>query len=370
MAKIKTESTILYKNLEYLRKTFRLSKDEFCPIAGFSRNTYDNFKDGKPYQDSTIEAIINSTLITELFYSVEEFKNAFKNGLTCDDLVNVDIEKAVTEPGSTTQSFYPEKFDGLYMCYYNSTNIEGKKFKQYGLMAFQQVQNSSEFDVKGIFSFKDADAAQALYATIAKDIAKAPTAKYKKGVDAIFNERKKTDIVFTGKAYLTTTLLWCTLSNEQHTEHVSVSFDLDSKVVTKNQKAFIGARGIALSQTSGLGFKTVTFPMVMVKTDHLINANKLARFLGFGFGKLNDNSLYDIAASLYEIDDSLVANGHIQLTPEERKAISAAVLDKKIRAYLAKDVFSSQYYTVEELDDFYATILRPLREALKRDETK
>ena len=247
------------------------------------------------------------------------------------------------------------------MCYYMSTRIEGKKFFQYGVVQLFKGDTDTEFNAYGVFSLKDYNVALDLFekAKITTDSA----VELKSIVEGCGSKF----MLFSGNAILSTSLLWCTLSNEKNTEHVTVSFDLNEKIVTKNSdKDFIGARGIALSQTSGQEFKTVTFPMVFIKHPLYVSADELAYYLNFNYSQMSDNELNVAAKRAANLFQSFP---NAEYSVEEITSFVASLFKKDLTNILKKSVFNSHYYLTEEVDDFYSTIINPIRKKIE-DETE
>jgi len=167
-------------------------------------------------------------------------------------------------------------------------------------------------------------------------------------------------VVFTGVAYLSPTLLWCNLSDGSKSEHVSMSFDISSKITTKHpEKNFIGARGIALSQTSGQSNQTATFPIVVITEPISVSLNELTKYLHFSYTKIPEDKLGVLAERSVRLMMSLLQNKDID--EALRLKLISQIVEHEVKDLLDKHIFNSHYYIPNELTEFYKTIIRPIR---------
>lgn len=355
-----------FSNLEFFKKCICVNQENFCVakncpdgIIPISSSAYDTYRNGKIPRPDTMRLIVDALNIQIGKDAV--LQKRFPNGILAWELVEVDLSDPKHQGSYHVHEFHSHKFVGTYMCYYMSTRIEGKKFLQYGVVQLFKGDTDTEFNAYGVFSLKDYNVALDLFekAKITTDSA----VELKSIVEGCGSKF----MLFSGNAILSTSLLWCTLSNEKNTEHVTVSFDLNEKIVTMNgDKDFIGARGIALSQTTGQGFKTVTFPMVFIKHPLYVSAKELSYYLNFNYSQMNDNELTIAAKKAAHLFESF---------PKEVYSVGdltdfvATLLKKELTRILKESTFNSHYYLTEEVDDFYSTIINPIRKKIE-DETE
>lgn len=335
-------------NLEFFKENLGFSQENFCSILGINKNTYTNYLNGgMPLPEKLrviVEAIVSAVEKDALLAP------RFPAGtLTPTIMKTKDVSSL--EKSETATEFYWRKFLGDYMCYYTSTNIKGNKQTQYGVLQIREGERPSKFIAYGVFSLKEDKDAFKIYDTLQEG----------KHLEDIVEEFKIKSL-FDGKAYLSNSLLWINLSNVTRSEHVSLSFDLDSKIVTKNpQRIFAGTRGIALSQTSGQGNQTVTFPLVvsrypLEKSTNGTSESDLTKFLHFTYDNIDDAVLSDLTVKIMNLEDSLKKNADLV---EMRGEILKRYLNNALLNILSTYIYNSHYFDQDEAGAFYKEIIKP-----------
>lgn len=349
----------IVKNLDFIRnvlglsveKFFSASKSDSEAIVHISANTYYNYKAGKfspNERDITamlkdINDAINKNTILHL---------RFPKGILRDEFENQDLEelsKLVTE-GINLLS---KKFIGNYLCYYMSTKVEGKEKPRYGVLQINKSDDDNVFITCGIFSLSSIDEAQKIYSELQSG----------KKLDSELNIPQ--DSIFRGSSYLSLTVLWINLSNKNNNEHVTLSFDFPEKVPTKNPDLdFSGARGLALSQTSGLTNQTTTFPIVITKMPILVSTEDLIKHLHFNYSKIPEIELDQLSTKVAHLSDSLLVNSEID--KDLRIKLLSQTIEHEIKDLLNRHLFNAHYYEPKETSNFYDEIIRPLRRGEKK----
>lgn len=338
----------LIANLEYIRNELlhHQSQDDFAAIIGVSANTYNNYVKFKTKPETTIGVILEglNTALNNPEYKKKysEYCARFPNGITLHMLQETDLSQ-MTLP-SEQDKFY-DKFWGTYLCYYMSTNTQRDPQIHYGILQMRGGNGlkQTECACKGIFSISDFDYALEL-----------------------FNEIKKTEdfsgipgaVAFTGNAYISPSVLWVDMYDDAHLEHVAMSFDFDAKVLTrhsKEEKDFIGARGLALSQSHGQGSQSVSFPIVIAKNQLHTSNLEIQHYLSFGYSKINETALLRSAKNIVKLNASIAENN---LPLADNADLLVPLIQYEVKRLLNDHTFNSHYYRVEEQSEFYHNILK------------
>ena len=368
------------KNLELIRRTAGISQDKFCStkkpkwddidpfdyndvtkfgkkidgVLRISNATYNNYMEGKTSPNEDVKQMILDD-VNELRKRHPVLQKLFRKPLTLNQLFEEDLIKY--EDISETGQLFSEKFLKPYLCYYTSTKVTGEKKTKTGILHLTRGNKDNEFDATGIFSFKDDEGAKKVLSSLQNGIPlKEALADCHEG------------IVFKGTAFLSLTLLWCNLSNQGDTEHATFSFDLSPKITTKNpDKTFMGAKGIALSQTSGQTNQTISFPIVIASEPLTVSDNELKQFLCFDYGFRGDK-LDTLATDTVQLMNDLLGNVNID-EPLRIKLISQLV-EYKLKEFLSQYTYGSNVFSQEALEQFYSTVIKPLRNSGEKDEPR
>lgn len=214
-------------------------------------------------------------------------------------------------------------------------------------MRLRPTESNSDFTVEGVFSIKTYEDALSVF----ERVNTSPACDMKQ-----INPRKYA--YYHGTAHITLSMLWINMTNISKSECVSMSFDVSSKILTKNpDKDFYGARGIALSQSSGQGNQTVTFPIVLTKKELACSEEELNKYLHFTYSKIDSASITEMVKQIVSLMDSLN-------TPD-LKELQEAALDRYLRTSIAnvlnRHIYNSHYFLPSELDQFYRDIIVPIR---------
>lgn len=329
----------------------------YIHVLHIAPNTYTNYMNGRtsPSEDDMIHILED---INEIRKRHPVLKKCFREDITLEQLKSHNLLKEFNEDSSHSNSLFEEKFFGTYLCYYNSTSLEDKDKKtQFGIMQLSKGHTDGEFVAKGLFSFKNENQALEIFTMLQNG----------QKFQDILNETNHS--LFTGVAYLSTTLLWCNLSDNSKSEHVSMSFDISPKITTKHpEKNFVGARGIALSQTSGQSYQTTTFPIVIITEPLTVSLNELKQYLSFSYSKIPEEKITALASRAVRLMTSLLQNNDID-SDLQLKLISQ-IVEHEVKDLLTKHIFNSHYYRSEELTQFYTTIIRPIRRTDNNSEYK
>ena len=354
------QKTQFYLNLEYFRENLGHSQESFCAeVLPIDKNTYTNYSKGGMPQPNKLKEIVDN-IVTAIKKDTNLAPRFPEGSLTPTIMKTKSV--ASLEKSEAATEFYWRKFLGNYMCYYTSTNIKGNKQTQYGVLQIREGERPSKFVAYGVFSLKDDKDAFKIYDTLQEG----------KHLEDIVEECQIKSL-FDGKAYLSNSLLWINLSNVTRSEHVSLSFDLDSKIVTKNpQRIFAGTRGIALSQTSGQGNQTVTFPLVvsrypLEKSVNGISESDLTKFLHFSYKNIDDAVLSDLTTKIMNLEDSLKDNAALV---EMRGEILKRYLNNALLSILSLHIYNSHYFQQDEAGEFYKEIIKPSKAQYETTDNK
>lgn len=380
---------LFMKNIESIRDITKLSQENFCgrildwadldkqcnnawddlsvykPKIGangqkvcinvltISENTYTNYLNGKtsPTESGFFQILCD---LNEIRKRHPILKKCFREDITLEQLQHHDLLKEFNDENTRSNSLFTEKFFGTYLCYYNSTSIDDDDRKtQFGILQLNKGSNDNEFIANGIFSFKNENQAQEIFNSLLEGCT---IQEATEGLSSL--------AIFSGLAYLSPTLLWCNLSDSAKGEHVSMSFDLSSKITTKHpEKNFVGSRGIALSQTSGQSNQTATFPIVIICEPLSVSLNELTNYLHFNYSKIPEDKLAVLATRAVRLMTSLLQNNDIN--EDLRLSLISQIVEHEVKDLLKKHIFNSHYYTPKEMTDFYGTIIRPIRRGTK-----
>lgn len=380
---MKNTTPLFMKNIDAIREITKISQENFCgrnlsweemksnpdrdwddfstykpkvkgnrkiciSVLRISVNTYTNYMNGKtsPSEDDLVQMLND---INELRSLHPVLKKCFRENITLEQLKSHDMLKEFNDDSNRTSSLFAEKFYGNYLCYYNSTSLDSDdKITQFGIIQLSKGSSEGEFETKGIFSFKNESEARDIF-NLLQD-----------GCSFQNALAEKSHLVFTGTSYLSPTLLWFNMSDESKSEHVSMSFDLSSKITTKHpEKNFIGARGIALSQTSGQSNQTTTFPIVIIAEPLSVSLNELTKFLCFNYSRIPEEKLSELAKRAVRLMTSLLQNDDID--ENLRLKLISQIIEHEVKDLLSKHIFNSHYYLPQELTRFYKSIIRPIR---------
>lgn len=336
-------------NLEFFRSNLGLQVQDFTKSLYISKSHYDNFRHFRVKLEKFNK-------LTDLVYTLNELIEAddalharFPQPIIATDLYEKDLRTIrYATPGDVPgTAFYSHKFIGNYITYYTSTNTSGEKQTQFGIMRLRPTDSNSDFTIEGVFSIKTYEDALSVFEQVntssACDMKQINPKKY---------------AYYHGTAHITLSMLWINMTNLSKSECVSMSFDVSSKILTKNpDKDFYGARGIALAQSSGQGNQTVTFPIVLTKKELACSEEELNKYLHFTYSKIDSASITQMVKRIVSLMDSLN-------TPD-LKELQETALDRYLRTSIAnilnRHVYNSHYFLPSELDQFYRDIIVPIR---------
>lgn len=332
-------------------------QEKYCiSVLSISVNTYTNYMNGttSPSEEVLLQMLNDINEIRRLHPIL---KKCFREDITLEQLRYHDLLKEFNEDSTRTSSLFAEKFFGNYLCYYNSTSLDDDDKKtQFGIMQLRKGKMDGEFETIGVFSLKNENQALEIFNLLQDG---------RQFQDALSGTNYS---VFTGASYLSPTLLWCNMSDGSKSEHVSMSFDLSAKITTKHpEKNFVGARGIALSQTSGQSNQTTTFPIVIITEPISVSLNELTKFLCFNYSRIPEDKLSVLAKRSVRLMTSLLQNSDID--SDLRLKLISQIVEHEVKDLLEKHIFNSHYYLQKELDIFYKTIIRPIRRADETEDT-
>lgn len=325
---------LFVKNLKFFQDKLNLPDTEFVNAIGISYNSYQNYK------KNGNTACPHSKTLDEIASKINNYQCVYPYHISAKAL----IEKDLSNP--TNDTLYYNKFAGTYICYY----ANNEKHIQYGVLKLFQDKTSNKFNTYGIFSLKDYDKLFEIY-TVMDDI---------KEIIYFPKSRKKLPSnLFEGESSISSSIVWSSLSNDVDSEHISISFDINEKILTKNEhKKFIGARGIALSQTGGHDSKTITFPIILIKSNEPINTKELMQFLNFSNREIPDNDFKGITSKWARLFESIPID---DFTKDEKETMAASLLKVEVSNIIKQSISNFHYYTSEETIDFYDKIIRPIR---------
>jgi len=348
--KKKTPCTQFFKNLEYFRTNFGLTVDEFCQkgnLPGWipvGKTSYGNYKSGA-YPGTAY--LIKITDALNLIIEQEEIlRKRFPKGILPTELLNEDLAALVRKEGFYAHEFHSDKMQGSYICYYESTNVEGAKKRQYGVLQLVRGDSKTEFSAYGVFSLNDFEQALQLYKATIKGVSLKSKAA----------ELKNTAL-FKGTGYLTYAFLWIHLMTEMKDEFVSLSFDLSEKVLTKNPlRPFSGALGSAHSQTSGISLQTTHFPIILVKKPVFIEDDVLREHLHFSYD-IDSNALHEAASKTILLLENITGGAFSKETQTE---LLVTMMNNQLQL-LVRDMHKSLYFSRTQRTNSYKEIFSSIR---------
>lgn len=354
-AEERTQREIFFLNLKFFRENLKMTIAQFCDAdngIGISVSHYENFAKLRtpvnPSKFKKLDLVVDA--LNELIRRDGALSARFPHPIMPTEIITVKFYEnqygSPDDPKGT--AFYSYKFLGNYITYYTSTNTNGEKQTQYGVIRLAATPSIYDFKVEGLFSIKTYEEALAVFEQVnASDLLELKMLNLKKYA------------YYAGEAHITFTMLWINMTNSSKSECVSMSFDLASQILTKNpDRKFYGARGIALSQSSGQGTQTVTFPIVLTKKELACSNDELKKYLHFAYTKIDEDSLLGISEQVIALSDSL------GVTPE-LKAIRTSTVEQYLKhaiaTFLDSHVYNSHYYRPDELDQFYKEVIAPIR---------
>ena len=337
--------TQFYSNLSFFKKQLHESQLVYCEYIKISSSAYDTYRKGKLPGGKTLQLI--TAQLNELIPKHPDLAARFPNGITENQMSYTDLSKVA--PLGEPHRHY-DKFGGTYLCYYMSTDIQRGPQIHYGVIQIRGDESlqPTECNCKGVFSISNYDYALELFNDVKTqgDFSEIPSAT-----------------IFNGKAFISPSVLWITMYDDAHLEHVAMSFDFDEKVLTrhsKEEKDFIGARGIALSQSHGQGSQSVSFPIIISKHQLQSSENETKHYLNFSYSKVNEAALLRAAKNVANLHASITENNNLHLTDTTDLLVS--LIQFEVKRLLSQHVFNSHYYLFEEQSEFYHNILK-----LKKD---
>ena len=337
--------TQFFANLSFFKDQMNKSQLAFCEDISISSSAYDNYRNNKLPSGNTLQVI--TAQLNDLIQEYPELVARFPNGITENQLRYTDLSKVV--PIGEPQRHY-NKFWGVYLCYYMSTNIQRDPQIHYGVIQVRGDEGlqQTECNCKGIFSISDYDYALELFNDVKSQ--------------GDFHEIQGLTI-FNGKAFISPSVLWVDMYDDAHLEHVAMSFDFDAKVLTrhsKEEKDFIGARGLALSQSHGQGSQSVSFPIIITKQQLQSSELETKHYLSFGYSKINEAALLRAAKNVVKLNASITENNNLRLS--DNTDLLASLIQYEVKRLLNDHIFNSHYYRIEEQSEFYHNILKTKKE--------
>lgn len=316
-------------------------------VFGVSKNSFYNYEDGKTTPDAeTKEEIIRCTKIFVDNHPI--LKSYIPVPITEDLLFNKNV-KAISEKYREQPNVLRHgKFLNRYICIYSSTNVIGKKTRQYGILNIKSINENLSYDIDGVFSIDDYDAACSAFSEIYQN---------ENWKDNIIKTNKNAK-EYSGNGYLSSNSLWMDLFCIENNTRMSTSFDLNEKITSTNpDENFMGAKGIALSLSSDSPSHSVTFPIVLLSTFPTVSYNEVQRYLSFNTLKLDDEYLKQMAGKLFELICILKTSDYNQ---DLRTSLLSALLRHEISNLLNDNIFKSMFIDTKEQNGFYTEILKPL----------
>ncbi len=354
--------TQFFRNLEYFKTNLGVPESEFYTtgkgkdkrgIIPVSKNGYENYRKGTIPGDFKLKEIADA--LYKAILGDEGLFAKFPNPILPYDLRETDLSLTVAPADTNSQNFYSYKMVGAYICYYTSTNVEGRKSTHYGVIQMSATDKNTVMDISGVFSLKNYDEALKIHSLLNGE----------NKLSEIVVEMRHLSL-FTGVVYLKPSLMWVNLVNENQDDFVSVSFDLSDKILTKNpNKLYLGSRGIAISSTSGQSNQSAAFPLVITKKPLSVSPNELTKYLHFRYTKIKDEEVHLLAEEIITLLNSILNSN--ALSPETRTKLLATTLAEKLLSHLDQHIYNSHYFLTEEMTEFYDKIIFPIRENL--DET-
>lgn len=346
----------LVSNLNFICDSINLklwneSKDP--NVFGVSKNSFYNYEDGKTTPDvETKEEIIRCTKIFVDNHPI--LKSYIPVSITEDLLFNKNVKAISEKYREQPNALRHGKFINRYICIYSSTNVIGKKTRQYGIINIKSINENLSFDIDGVFSIdNDADALFAF-----SEIKQNENWK-----DNIIKTNKNAK-EYSGNGYLSSNSLWMDLFCIENNTRMSISFDLNEKITSTNpDENFMGAKGIALSLSSDSPSHSVTFPIVLLSAFPTVSYNEVQRYLSFNTLKLDDEYFTQMSEKVFDLIDSLKPLDYDQ---NLRTSLLSALLRHDVKNLLNDKIFASMFIDQEEKNRFNTEILKLPRQ--KNDE--
>ena len=343
------EHTPFFKNLEYIKNNLGLTEDDFCKSGDYpgwipiGKSSYGKYRVGAYPSPQTLAKITEA--INIIIEEDETLHKRFPRGILPIELRNENIaELAIKDDYS--YDFYSEKMAGVYICYYESTNVEGAKKRQYGILQLMQKDSKTEMSACGVFSLRNYEQASKLYNAMMSGATLKDCAM----------EMKNT-VVFEGSGFLTYSFLWIHLATRKKNEFVSMSFDLSEKVLSKNPlRPFSGALGSAHSQTTGASLQTTHFPMIITRKPLSLCDSEIAKHLHFSYD-VNADELHTAAEKTISLLEKLSEGAFSKTTTTE---LLVTMMEQQLEA-LVRDKYRELYFSSNQLKKSYSDMFSALR---------
>ncbi len=270
------DGTQFFKNIYYFYVTSGMDKGEFLKKSGInSINMWRRYAQGAQPRGSTLKSFTDA--LNEIIAARPSLRALLPDGITDPVLLlDCDLAGRLSEgkppaPLINENSFTPaaciSKFTGIYMVYYpNTAESDVADFRlSYGVMAVTEDANKNDprLTCQGFFNISDYTRATECFRELSSATAtKLPSVLLSLKTGPLTAER-----YYEGELTLGETFFWLTMHATNHTEFLSVSFDMDVKTLYLNpDKLFDGTRGIALSQAAGSrDLHSVSFPLIIAK---------------------------------------------------------------------------------------------------------
>ncbi len=350
------KQTAFAKNLEFIRTSLGYSQKAFCGKVGnnskavlsISENTYLNY-----LKNCTTPTLNNQNIILEEINAAIEkhpvLSKRFPKGIINNELMEGDLEELSKCVLTETASRYPEKILGLYYCYYMSTNIDGDKVLNYGLLQIAKAEDKSEYFARGLFTIESFDILFEAFKKIQRGME----------LDRVFAD--SAERIVSGEASVSADVIWISVSSENGNENISMSFDLSPKILTKNpNKEFLGSRGIALSQSVGQKNKSTAFPIVITKKPVRESNAVLNKYLHFSYSYIDESEIDALAENSVKLLEDMQKMD--SFNEQLMRSVVSINVKNGIKKILSSNVFNSHYYLSKEMEDFYREIIKPLRQ--------
>lgn len=339
--------TIFFTNLDFFRKNLGDSQYDFCNKLQISSTMYDKYRAGSMPNTGTLRLITDN--INQMIQNDEGLCNKFPSVILCSDLKNTDFTGQTTTRKKATPpvhgDLFVNKITGAYLCYYRSTNPQGNGSPRYGVVFIEETPEH-KLVMTGVFSLKNLAAVHAIHEELAQNVPFDDVLSHYPSIPA-----------FRGEAYLSNNLLWGTMTTDDLTEFVTMSFDLSENVVSKKpEKDFLGCRGIALSQSTGSAGKTVTFPLVISKGSLSETQTELNKYLHFNHNPVEFSVFTTMAQTVIALLNSLKQT---KLSDALKEELVAQTLKVHFQAILNDKVYNNHSFSDEEMDEFYHRVIKP-----------
>lgn len=346
-------TTYLPANIDYFRQLFGFSERRMRDFLHLTATSYRNYHNGQIPASFGLSKITG--LILDEISRRPNLAKIFRRGILPTELLDVDIEKAISSRLSDEKAFFPEKIVGTYVCYYISTNPLGKKDMRYGVLQVEPSAQPTKFRVNATFSLRTHEEAIALYNAVT------PISP----LTATVNKSNQSTL-FSGELTVSATCVWASLNSSANNDYVSVGFDVCEKVFTKNHHIpFAGARGITMSRASGTTGTCSSFPMAVTRGPVTAESfEKLPAHLHFGDKSVGSSKIRSLSehlasfiASMYEDENGLL---------HKQKKMLDLMLEHELTEVLSgTPISTANFFSAEEQASFYADIIAPIRAGLR-----